>query len=119
MGYKSQTNRVQIEIYLKQNYKEPITNKSLATQFHVHENYLARCMKVAFDCTPLEYLANYRIEQARLLLLKTDLPLHLISEEIGFSRLSYFSQCFKNKYGVSPANYRKQYRKLNVKAIQP
>lgn len=101
----------QIEIYIKQNYKEPITNKSLAAQFHVHENYLARCMKVAFNCTPLEYLSNYRIEQARLHLLKTDLPLHLISEEIGFTRLSYFSQCFKNKYGVSPANYRKQYRR--------
>lgn len=101
----------QVEIYLKQNYKEPITNKSLAAQFHVHENYLARCMKLAFACTPLEYLSNYRIEQARLLLLKTDLPLHLISEEIGFSRLSYFSQCFKNKYGISPANYRKQYRR--------
>ncbi|MCM3442869.1 helix-turn-helix transcriptional regulator [Metabacillus halosaccharovorans] len=101
----------QIEIYLKQHYKEPITNKSLAAQFHVHENYLARCMKAAFHCTPLEYLSNYRIEQARLHLLKTDLPLHLISEEIGFTRLSYFSQCFKNKYGVSPANYRKQYRR--------
>ncbi|WP_299093335.1 helix-turn-helix domain-containing protein [uncultured Metabacillus sp.] len=103
----------QIEIYLKQNYKEPITNKSLATHFHVHENYLARCMKQAFDCTPLEYLAIYRIEQSRLLLLKTDWPLHVISEEIGFSRLSYFSQCFKTKYGLSPANYRKQYWKQN------
>lgn len=104
----------QIEIYVKQNYKEPITNKSLASRFHVHENYLARCMKQTFNCTPLEYLAIYRIEQGRLLLLKTDWPLHLIAEETGFSRLSYFSQCFKNKYGISPASYRKQYRKINI-----
>ncbi|MFF2450025.1 helix-turn-helix transcriptional regulator [Neobacillus sp. NPDC058068] len=112
-NYQSSTVKLaeKVEIYLKQNYKETITNKSLASHFFVHENYLARCMKQVFDCTPLEYLANYRIEQGRLLILKTDWPLHQISEEIGFSGLSYFSQCFKSKYGVSPANYRKQYRK--------
>lgn len=101
----------QIEIYLKQNYKKTITNQSLTAHFHTHENYLARCMKEVFQCTPLEYLANYRLSQARLLLIKTDWPLHIIAEEVGFSRLSYFSQSFKKKYGVSPNNYRKQYWK--------
>lgn len=108
-----------IEMYLKQNYKEPITNKTLASHFHVHENYLARCMKKTFNCTPLEYLANYRIEQGRLQLLKTDWPLHMISEEVGFSRLSYFSQCFKKKFGVSPYQYRKQYWKTSSLEMQP
>jgi len=101
----------QIEIFLKQNYKEKITNKSLSAHFHVHENYLARSMKEVFACTPLEYLANYRLNEARLLLLKTDWPLHIISELIGFTELSYFSQCFKKKYGVSPHGYRKQHWK--------
>lgn len=60
----------QIEIYLKQNYKNTITNKDLETHFHVHQNYLARCMKVAFQRTPLEYLMDYRLDQGRSLCCK-------------------------------------------------
>lgn len=101
----------EIEIYLRKNHKKQITNKILASYFHIHENHLARCMKKAFNCTPLDYLANYRLNQARLLLLKTDWSIQFIAEEVGFSQLSYFSLCFKKKYGVSPYQYRKQYWK--------
>ncbi|MFM9276929.1 helix-turn-helix transcriptional regulator [Paenibacillus jiagnxiensis] len=99
----------QIEIYLKQNFKKTVTNKHLEDHFHVHQNYLARCMKAAFQRTPLEYLMDYRLEQSRNLLLQTDWPIQQITEETGFSQASYFSRCFKEKFGVSPKNYRQQY----------
>ena len=101
----------QVEIFLKQNYKIPVSNKDLSTHFHVHENYLARCMKSAFHCTPLEYLLQYRLDQSRSLLLQTDWPIQRVTEETGFSQVSYFSRCFKQKFGLSPHNYRKQYWK--------
>ncbi|SDW66396.1 AraC family transcriptional regulator [Paenibacillus sp. PDC88] len=101
----------QIEIYLKQNYKHPITNADLSDYFHVHENYLARCMKSAFHCTPLEYLMLYRLEQGRILLLQTDWSIQRITEETGFSQVSYFTRCFKKKNGLSPLRYRRQYSK--------
>ncbi|PPQ48591.1 AraC family transcriptional regulator [Paenibacillus peoriae] len=101
----------QVELYLKQNYKNTITNKDLETHFHVHQNYLARCMKVAFQRTPLEYLMDYRLDQGRSLLLQTDWSVQQITEETGFSQASYFSKCFKEKFGMSPKNYRQQYWK--------
>lgn len=101
----------QLELYLKQNYHRPITNQDLANRFHMHPNYLARCMKAAFQYTPLEYLLRYRLEQGRSLLIQTDAPIQRITEDIGFSQVSYFSRCFKEQYGLSPHHYRKQFRK--------
>ncbi|MFS0559513.1 AraC family transcriptional regulator [Terribacillus sp. 179-K 1B1 HS] len=95
-----------IEIYIKQHYNQRITNSTLAKHFHVHENYMARCMKQIYHCTPLAYLAAYRLHQARLLLITTDWSLQHIAEEVGFTRQSYFSKSFKAKFGISPSEYR-------------
>ncbi|MFP7476883.1 helix-turn-helix transcriptional regulator [Terribacillus saccharophilus] len=95
-----------VEIFIKQHYNQYITNATLAKHFHVHENYLARCMKQAFSCTPIAYLASYRLHQARLLLLTTDWSVQQIAEEVGFTRQGYFSKSFKAKYGLTPSQYR-------------
>ncbi|PAF36846.1 AraC family transcriptional regulator [Terribacillus saccharophilus] len=100
-----------VEMYIKQHYNEHITNATLAKHFHVHENYLVRCMKQAFACTPLAYLAAYRLHQSRLLLLTTDWSLQQIAEEVGFTRQGYFSKSFKAKYGLSPSQYRQDMSK--------
>ena len=42
------------------------------------------------------------------MLRETDHTLSLISQMLGFSSLSYFSQCFRRVEGVSPTEYRKQ-----------
>lgn len=98
-----------IEAHLKQYYRADLTNESLAEVFHFHPNYLSRCMKSVYGCTPLEYLLAYRIEQSKLLLLKTQWSIERISEEVGFHHAAYFSNCFRAKIGLSPLAYRKQY----------
>ncbi|BFT69805.1 AraC family transcriptional regulator [Paenibacillus sp. P36] len=98
-----------IEAYLKQHYSADLTNERLADEFHFHPNYLSRCMKSVYGCTPLEYLLAYRIEQSKLLLLKTQWSIERISEEVGFHHAAYFSNCFRAKIGLSPLAYRKQY----------
>jgi AraC-like DNA-binding protein len=100
-----------MEAYLKQHYQEDLTNESLSEVFHFHHNYLSRCMKSIYGCTPLEYLQAYRIEQSKLLLLKTQWSIEQISEHVGFHHAAYFSNCFRYKMGLSPLAYRKQYTK--------
>lgn len=97
------------EVYLKQNYQKEITNRTLSDALHFHPNYIARCMKEMFDCTPMEFLHHYRLEQAKLLLLKTEWPVSKIAEFVGFRFTPYFSSCFSKKIGVSPLAYRKKY----------
>ncbi|WP_321383287.1 helix-turn-helix domain-containing protein [uncultured Enterococcus sp.] len=96
-----------IELYIKQNYAIEITNSSLSKHFHFHENYLVRSMKQVFQCTPLEYLSNYRLDKAASYLIKTNLSMTDISIKCGFNNSAYFSLCFKKKYAISPLNYRR------------
>lgn len=97
----------QIELYIKQHYRETITNEVLSNEFHFHENHLIRCMKKVFELTPLEYLFNYRLEKAATHLIRTDRSVAEIAADVGFQTAAYFSLCFKKKYDLSPLNYRK------------
>ena len=61
--------------------------------------------------TPMQYIMDLRLEQARDLLSETDLQVSLISERCGFSDPFYFSRCFKKRYTLSPRQYR-EYKKF-------
>lgn len=99
----------QTEAYLRNHYTEDLTNTSLADALHFHYNYLARCMKRVYGLTPMEYLTDYRLEQAKLLLLKTEIPISGIAERTGFESTAYFSRRFSRKVGISPLRFRKRY----------
>lgn len=60
--------------YLRSRYAEPISYAALSEAVHYHPNYIARCMKTVYGCTPLEYLTFFRIEQARRRLIHTEEP---------------------------------------------
>ncbi len=97
------------EAFIRARYQEPLTNGRLEEELHYHHNYLARCLKEIRGITPMEYVMQYRLEQARLLLLKTDWSMARIAEEVGFVYASYFSRCFTARNGITPLQYRKQY----------
>jgi AraC-like DNA-binding protein len=97
--------------YLQQNYQDPLlTYKSLKAAINFHPTYVTRCMKQVFGTTPLEYLTKYRIEQSKLLLINTDLPICDIGEKVGFNSPSYFTRCFMKHVNISPLQFRKHYR---------
>jgi AraC-like DNA-binding protein len=97
--------------YLRIHYKEEISYPQLGKVLNFHPAYITRCMNKIFGCTPLEYLIRYRLEQAKLLLLNTDLPVGRVGEEVGFNHSSYFSNCFARCEGVTPSVYRRKYMK--------
>lgn len=99
----------QTERFLKTHYRAELTNQSLAEALNYHPNYITRAMKKHFGCTPMAFLLDYRLEQAKLLLIKTDWPVARIAERVGFRLTPYFTRCFKQKTGLSPAAYRKQF----------
>ena len=59
--------------------------------------------------TPSEFIQNRRINRAATLLQeRPDLLVNEISDRLGFASTIYFSRCFKAKFGVSPAQFRKK-----------
>lgn len=97
------------EAFIKNNYRSPITSLRLSEELHFHYNYITRCMKQIYGMTPIEFLSHYRLEQAKLLLLKTDWPVTEIAIYVGFDNTPYFSNCFTKKIGLPPTKFRKQY----------
>jgi len=56
----------------------------------------------------------FKIENAQYLLLNNSLRISEVAYEIGFNDPKYFSKCFKNRVGVSPREYRKLMKKMDV-----
>ena len=73
-----------------------------------NEDYIRRCFKREIGKTPLGYLTELRIDQAKVLLTQeTFTSIENISAICGFGDSFYFSTCFKKHVGVAPLQYRK------------
>ena len=93
--------------YIANHYAEDISLESLAKSGNVGKSECLRCFKASLQTTPYKYLMEYRLSKAADLLKTTDLPIGLISENVGFHQVSHFGKCFKEKTGYSPKDYRK------------
>lgn len=69
---------------------------------------LYRKVKVLTGQAPAELLRQTRVRKAHALILQTDLSLSEIAYDTGFSSPGYFSKCFRDEYGITPSELRKQ-----------
>jgi AraC-like DNA-binding protein/mannose-6-phosphate isomerase-like protein (cupin superfamily) len=93
--------------YLHQNYDRDIQVKHIAAEVSLHPGYLQRIFKEKMGLTVMEYLTSLRMDKAKMLLTRTDLPVIDIPEYIGINSREYFSMIFKKHVGQSPLAYRK------------
>jgi AraC-like DNA-binding protein len=101
----------EILTYIREHYKEPITNASIAQQFKYHPNHINRIFKKHMDTSLHNYVIHYRLKRAKELLVGTDLKIDVIARETGFMSPSYFSKYFRLTFGESPLEYRTEYIK--------
>lgn len=94
--------------YIDAHYKENITLDSLVELTHVSKYYLVHTFTKEYGISPINYAVARRIEEAKQLLKNDDYTLSFISQMLGYSSQSYFSQIFKKNVGLSPNEYRKQ-----------
>lgn len=92
--------------YINENYDQNINLDSLAYFVNLDKSYLVRLFKSKYGSTPIEYLIDYRLYQARTFLLNTDMTVTEISERCGFNSSSYFISQYKKKFGCTPSESR-------------
>lgn len=100
--------------YISQNYNKRIKINELADYIGVNRSYLTSSFKKTVGCSPQEYLVNLRMDKARSLLTKTDLPINAVASAVGYSDQLAFSKIFKQYYGLSPKAYREQGEELII-----
>ena len=78
----------------------------IARSLGVSQMQLYRKVKALLGTGVSEYVQSLRLTKARLLLLQEGSTIAEVAYELGFSSPSYFSTAFRNKYQVSPSEFR-------------
>ena len=86
---------------------EELSVESLAALAGLSPSRFAHLFKDQMGVTPMGFLESRRIEQARQLLLGTDLSIQQIAWETGFPNSQHFSTRFRKLCGQSPSAFRK------------
>jgi len=74
----------------------------------VSKSQLFRLFRTTFDQSPLKWLKNYRLTQARRLLVETQENISAIALQVGYHDPLHFSRDFHRAIGMSPSAFRKQ-----------
>lgn len=94
--------------YMKDNLQHPIQIRDIAAQVHLSERHVSRLFLEATQKTLKTYLTDLRLEKARQLLLKDDLPIGEIALLTGYPDGRYFSTIFRKHLGMTPSAFRMQ-----------
>lgn len=109
-AHNSSTTVSQIMDYIKENFDKPLNNEMLSSMSGYHEYHLNRLFMKHVGTSVHKYILNIRINEAKKLLLTTEQPLTYIAEKVGFNSNTHFSSYFKQVIGISPLEFRKQFK---------
>ena len=88
------------------------TIDQLAQDAGMSRTDLYRKTQQMLGITPNNFLRNVRIKHAARLLAETDMPVNQVALMVGFQTPRYFSQCFRQMFGVNPIEYRGEDNKM-------
>ena len=72
--------------------------------------HFRRLFKAYTGCAPHQYLIQARMQEAARRLRSTPQPIKQIAKDLGCSNTYYFTKLFKDRFGLPPAQYRKESR---------
>lgn len=105
------------EIFLQKLYQfmvDNMDNNELSVEDLVKEMALGRTvffnkLKGLTGLSPVEYIRDVRVKRAAELLLDERYNITEVTYMVGMNDSRYFAKCFKNAYGVTPTEYKKQH----------
>lgn len=92
--------------YIHMHIGDKITISDIACKFHFSESYISHRFKSDVGISIVDYIMQIRVTQAKALL-RQQVPLVWISEQLGFCSQSHFSKVFKAQTGMTPVQWRR------------
>lgn len=92
--------------FIAGNYSKDLKLNELAQVAGMSSFHFAREFKRTTGTTPHQYVIKFRVEQAKALLAKNELPLIEVGLRSGFSHQSHFTRLFRKLTGTTPHSYR-------------
>lgn len=97
-----------VKYFINQNYRDNLTLDTLAKAGHINKYYLSHRFKEDMRISPMEYVNQVRIKEAKMQLETTNYRIADIAEFTGFSSQSFFTQSFKRETDFTPSSFRKK-----------
>lgn len=95
---------------MEENIEEPVGPVTLAWEAGMSTRQLERLFRRYLNRSPKRYYMELRLQQARRLLLQTDMSVINVALACGFTSPSHFSKCYRSHFGRTP------YRERGVSA---
>ena len=92
--------------HIRQHYDQHISIENLAKVSHLSVSALERRFKKYLAKTPNQFINEFRLEQARKMLIETELSIAEISYRVGFTDPSYFARKFHMLFDALPSEFR-------------
>ena len=102
--------------FVEENYMHKIRLSDFAESEGCSVSYLSHFIKNTMNQTFQDYVNSVRFSRACKLIAEGNLSLVSVSMESGFSDYRYFSRAFLEKYGMTPAEYRRKANTLVMDA---
>lgn len=94
--------------YIQNNYKNKIYISDLAGEVNMNSQYFCRFFKKNTGKTPVDFINQFRIEQAAKSIAEENKKISDICFESGFDNFSYFIKKFKEYKNCTPYKYKLQ-----------
>ncbi len=92
--------------FIEQNLSSELNIETLAKQFSMSKFHFIRTFKSLTGKTPMEEVRRLRLESARDLIRRTNLPLKAVAERVGLANEYHLSRLFRRHFGQSSKAYR-------------
>jgi Response regulator containing CheY-like receiver domain and AraC-type DNA-binding domain len=92
--------------FMNEHMKDAISLERTAQEVNVSPFYLSKLFKEEKNENFITYLTNVRMEKARSLLQEPRASVKEVSAAVGYNDQNYFSRLFRNKFGMTPTEYR-------------
>ncbi|UOQ83381.1 AraC family transcriptional regulator [Gracilibacillus salinarum] len=106
----SENRLLEAKKYMDLYYDKTIQIEHLARIAQVSEHYFVDLFTKQYGVSPIQYLHQQRLAEAKRLLIQSDARSRDIAKKIGISDEYYFSRWFKKKAGMSPSAFRSTHK---------
>ena len=103
--------RIQMAIqFIRENFSQALSVDQLANHVALSPSHFAHSFREISGISPMRYLRNVRLDEARSLMLGAGMRAGEAAEKVGFESAAHFTREFKSRFDASPTEYVRRMR---------
>jgi transcriptional regulator GlxA family with amidase domain len=91
--------------YVRKNLSQPMTVADMAEQVSLSPSAFAHLFRDVTGKSPYQFVKELRLDRARELLVDGELPVTVVSRQVGYASSSHFIGEYRRRFGMTPRAY--------------